>query len=691
MTSTTQFTDTQQLEGARRRCGYCYFRLPADVPSLPHDLPFRPENKPDELPWEVPRAQLLASQNRGCQTCERLLKVFSEWGDSHRGIRWQRGGFGGGFNGDRIEVFISLNNRPPLSYPLGIHPFVEYAQIPSGHTGSPETLGLLDTWISKCLNDHAQCRYQTPSNTSLPTRLLYIGTEDAPELKLVQTDPSMGSVLYACLSHRWNSETRSIALTTDRLDQFQIMIPDSSITPVFRDTIQLSRRLHLLYVWIDCFCIIQDSTSDWIQQAAMMGQIYEQSFITISALSCEGYPDDRLFHQGKSTLYDTRVLSQDEEATVYMRYISNGTHPYAASHQGKEILRDSRFPLTRRAWAYQERLLSPRVINFTRDEILWECRQSTWCECRSGEHRWEVFRSQVFKDLTSLSWHNIIENYSSLELSYESDRFPAISGIARRYAYDKDLTYFAGLWAETLVDDLTWSRLPVKRNRDPAGRPPPKICGMVTMPLSSGYNPPTWSWASVIGKVVFYEPKPGGRRTVEIVSKSITWENGDRFTNPPSATLVLKGHSVLGRLQVELATREIYTSLLEDAKTVTVTVTDYKIASFGETYHMCPDYDLADLGAGDPLSVDVQVFCVLCDEYTEIKEGAHGVGVVAQQKTVSGLVLYCTGDGSSSVYRRIGTFGYMRLVSHLDDGKVDDAFDNKGFWKNAKAMEFTIV
>ena len=38
-------------------------------------------------------------------------------------------------------------------------------------------------------------------------------------------------------------------------------------------------------------------------------------------------------------------------------------------------------PLLKRAWVYQERLLSPRVIHFTNSETQFECQTSCECEC----------------------------------------------------------------------------------------------------------------------------------------------------------------------------------------------------------------------------------------------------------------------------------------------------------------------
>jgi len=39
------------------------------------------------------------------------------------------------------------------------------------------------------------------------------------------------------------------------------------------------------------------------------------------------------------------------------------------------------FPLLSRAWAFQERLLSRRILHFCTSELVWECRELTECEC----------------------------------------------------------------------------------------------------------------------------------------------------------------------------------------------------------------------------------------------------------------------------------------------------------------------
>ncbi|KAF4961380.1 hypothetical protein FSARC_10196 [Fusarium sarcochroum] len=54
-------------------------------------------------------------------------------------------------------------------------------------------------------------------------------------------------------------------------------------------------------------------------------------------------------------------------------------------------------------------------------------------------------------------WQSIVTAYGDRKLTHESDRFPAISGIAADFASRNGDTYVAGLWKGNLVRDLLWS------------------------------------------------------------------------------------------------------------------------------------------------------------------------------------------------------------------------------------------
>ncbi|ENH67196.1 hypothetical protein FOC1_g10006968, partial [Fusarium oxysporum f. sp. cubense race 1] len=72
--------------------------------------------------------------------------------------------------------------------------------------------------------------------------------------------------------------------------------PISRLLKTFREAITVARRLSIKYLWIDSFCIIQDSTKDWARKSLQMHQVYANSACTISVTASEG-PDEGLFRK----------------------------------------------------------------------------------------------------------------------------------------------------------------------------------------------------------------------------------------------------------------------------------------------------------------------------------------------------------------------------------------------------------
>jgi hypothetical protein len=84
-------------------------------------------------------------------------------------------------------------------------------------------------------------------------------------------------------------------------------------------------------------------------------------------------------------------------------------------------------------------------------------------------------------------WHGIVDQYSALMLTRNTDLLPALSGLAQRMEPFLGV-YRAGLWGKTFLRDMMWrvDRLV------PGLRRPPK------------YRGPSWSWVSVNTKVSFW-------------------------------------------------------------------------------------------------------------------------------------------------------------------------------------------
>lgn len=56
------------------------------------------------------------------------------------------------------------------------------------------------------------------------------------------------------------------------------------------------------------------------------------------------------------------------------------------------------------------------------------------------------------------SWLGIVKSYTRRQCTNAGDRFPALSGLAAKYLeVRKGDEYLAGLWKQSLAEDLAWS------------------------------------------------------------------------------------------------------------------------------------------------------------------------------------------------------------------------------------------
>ncbi|KAE8442698.1 hypothetical protein EG329_002943 [Mollisiaceae sp. DMI_Dod_QoI] len=166
-------------------------------------------------------------------------------------------------------------------------------------------------------------------------------------------------------------------------------------------------------------------------------------------------------------------------------------------------------PLITRAWVVQERLLAPRICHFTATEVIWECNELWACERIPGTALQPKYYlpdtnlpSHSFSSLSLDSpnwdldarncWVGIVHVYSKSNLTRETDRLAAISGIARKMQGFLGDDYLAGMWRQNLEYQLIWSINPIEMTRN---KLPPST-------RSPQYIAPTWSWASVNGTEV---------------------------------------------------------------------------------------------------------------------------------------------------------------------------------------------
>ncbi|CAN9204123.1 unnamed protein product [Alternaria alternata] len=358
------------------------------------------------LAFDCSQQALIQSANGGCVICSILLEGFRHFEaklevsqDNDRIYVW--GGDVDGGGAVEMEVFSdgALRIRLEFFNTKGKTSILQGARmlpIVPGDTRAPASIGWAKQRLQECVDSHASCGQE--SIPELPNRVLDLrsGADDMMNIKLIRTQGL--DARYACLSHRWS---KPAALTTVKSNYVSHTkgIGWDVFPKTFIDAITIAQDLGLRYLWIDSLCIIQDDEDDKLHEIAKMSSVYTNSYITIAATHSESsmhgcYSTGSLHHQ------DYQISSSKQHSAVAME-----TDLYVRekiAHIGEER---AMTPLLKRGWVCQERLLSPRVLHYCEKELVWECRESSSCQCscfnppiHHKQKYMEVFRRGVSID-----------------------------------------------------------------------------------------------------------------------------------------------------------------------------------------------------------------------------------------------------------------------------------------------------
>jgi hypothetical protein len=368
-------------------------------------------------------------------------------------------------------------------------------------------------WLEQCMKEHESCKKKATlaniwssdnmhivrdldHDDRMPRRLLWIDPGTGSEhLNLVEVGKTTEEIPYLALSHRWGAGN-TLKTTSANIDQMKAGIWLSDLPKTFRDAVEVTRGLGYEYLWIDSICIIQGDSEDWKSEAPRMAVVYGNAICSIMAMDSNG-PNGGLL--------------DDENST--------------------------REALLSRAWVVQERMIPSRTLVFTNNRVQWECRE--WDALQDqpsfikrlppsveGEtpthpkvlfslmrdfrvegltedpdlHEFVDFYTGLHADKNTYlpflkAWWEFIELYMPCSISFESDKFLAINGVAAVTQRWTRLRNCWGLWRDFVDQDLWWSIDP----KGPASRRPKR------------WRAPYWSWASTEnGRVVnmYYKRLP---------------------------------------------------------------------------------------------------------------------------------------------------------------------------------------
>jgi hypothetical protein len=85
-----------------------------------------------------------------------------------------------------------------------------------------------------------------------------------------------------CLSHLQASHADFITAKLNDRNHLE-SINFHSLAKIHKYAAFFTRQLNIQYLWIDSLCISQEDAANWQQQAAVMGQIYDNVYLTIAA------------------------------------------------------------------------------------------------------------------------------------------------------------------------------------------------------------------------------------------------------------------------------------------------------------------------------------------------------------------------------------------------------------------------
>jgi hypothetical protein len=71
--------------------------------------------------------------------------------------------------------------------------------------------------------------------------------------------------------------------TTETLEDNKLNLAWDKLSKTFQEAVAMTRQLGVRYLWIDSLCIIQDNAEDWNIEAANMGNIYKNAYVTLAA------------------------------------------------------------------------------------------------------------------------------------------------------------------------------------------------------------------------------------------------------------------------------------------------------------------------------------------------------------------------------------------------------------------------
>lgn len=377
-----------------------------------------------------------------------------------------------------------------------------------------DIMGEAKIWLDDCVGGrHERCI--PPEKSQLPTRVLDVEPSLGNIVRLQEKNTSKAE-RYAALSYCWGGP-QPLTATKSNLQALISGVEVDKLPQTLQDAVYVTRRLGIRYLWIDALCIIQDSLEDKLSEIDKMGTIYRNAVVTIAAA-----------HARKASDGFLKVVTDYTPKYSCTMPVHVPEHPRVGRvtlAAERQFLRSYPNALRTRGWAFQEAILSRRILTFSRYTLQCHCNVNHGRFLNLGNMDREksdklyAFGSKHFDRFETHHkshgdgwmsalflggmWNAMVGDFTSRSLTVADDRLHALQGIAneilqsRHLATDIDRTYVAGMWMACLPSQLVWTR----DDRTPLC---PDNGNLPFRPITNrSKRAPTWSWACIECPVMF--------------------------------------------------------------------------------------------------------------------------------------------------------------------------------------------
>ncbi|KAI0723615.1 HET-domain-containing protein [Earliella scabrosa] len=500
--------------------------------------------------------QIRTSSDEGCHWCKLLLAAWNE------GMPQETIQISVGFRlsaGDNVAtpkgvqtLRLLLGDTPHSTYYVSTDPDDAAAGVIVAKTrllqlNSPSACSMANNCIMDCIRNHQRC--PPPHSANLPTRVIDCLDPKKPKLHIGEGDKAP----YLALSYV-RGKTQSLTTTTDNLSAHLAGIDTAQLPRTIRDAIETAHAYGVRYLWVDSLCILQDSEEDRAREIAHMGAIFRDAYFTIVAASAQDASEGFLHDRPPPAPADTLLPFRCPDGQLGTMSLSPVWRQYDGSAE----------PIIQRGWCFEERLLSPRALVYASHTLQYQCRTATVnvgnavCGAIVGQRLPDLlFRADAdmppslsANDMKTLrySWAEAVGEYSQRSISVPGDKLVAFAAIAELFHRFWKSEYLAGLWRSTLVEDLLWYKKLDRRH-----------------PRPQAYRAPSWSWASIDGRVLAssvddrLDPNSEETETCEIVGCEVVEATpAVPFGAVSSGTLHLRAAMVEAVWNPDSSTPDIY-------------------------------------------------------------------------------------------------------------------------------------